>query len=96
MIAAVFAVALVTPVFAKMYRDFGTTPSRLTTIVLLPWFPLAVGAVPALVWAYTVATPGLDASLRRRLLWLAFALAAIAWVTCVGSLSFPEPPIMAR
>jgi len=95
-VAALFAVANVTPVFAKMFAEFGSNLPVLTRIVLLPWFPIALGVLPASVVIYTIVADEIDDARRRRLLVIASVFAALGWATCVVAMYLPKTPIMAR
>jgi hypothetical protein len=48
---AILAVAVFAPPFAAMFEEFSCCLPRLTELFFTPWFPIALGAVPAAVVA---------------------------------------------
>jgi type II secretory pathway component PulF len=76
------------PRFQKLLADFGSELPALTRLVLVPWFPLLLGLIPALMVALALAgKPSLR--VRRRLIVGALFLSLSASGLCVYGMFSP-------
>ncbi|HVG60466.1 MAG TPA: hypothetical protein VNA24_18050 [Hyalangium sp.] len=76
------------PRFQKLLADFGGKPPALTQLVIMPWFPLLLGLIPALMVALALAgKPSLG--VRRGLIVGALVLSLSASGLCVYGIFSP-------
>ena len=80
--------ALIGPRFQKQLADFGGEIPAITQLVLMPWFPLLLGLIPALMLALALAgKPSLG--VRRRLIVGALFLSLSASGLCLYGIYSP-------
>jgi type II secretory pathway component PulF len=85
-----YLAAFISPNFQKMYADFGGELPALTRLVLMPWVPLFLGLIPAIMIAVALALVGKSSlGVRRGLVAGAAFFSVAASGLCLHAVYLP-------